>query len=96
MVKEGKYIGTLDKPNKVAVMGFSFGSYITHDAICKTPDLADAVILTAFGPNLPTVNAGGLVRSFAPRIAKIENEKLWGSYDAGYLTSAGIYAEFLK
>ena len=45
-VRTGDYTGTVGKPSKIAIMGFSFGSYITHSTIAATPDIADGVILT--------------------------------------------------
>jgi dipeptidyl aminopeptidase/acylaminoacyl peptidase len=49
VVKSGKYTTSIGKPNRLVIMGFSFGSYITHAAIGSSPDIADAVILTAIG-----------------------------------------------
>ncbi|ORY14937.1 Alpha/Beta hydrolase protein [Clohesyomyces aquaticus] len=90
MVKEGKYTGSI-KANKVAVMGFSFGSYTTHAAIAATPEIADAVILTGVGFNSSGLNLKGLVRSFIPRIANTENPALYGNRDNGYLTWPDVF-----
>lgn len=85
-VKQGRYTGSIGKPRKTAIMGFSFGSYTTHGAIATTPGLADAVVLTAIGLNDTGVNANGLLRSFVPRIANIQNPTLFGDLDNGYVT----------
>lgn len=86
VVRSGEYTKAIGKPSKVAVMGFSFGSYITHATIGATPDIADAVILTAIGLDISNVNANGLVRSFVFRIANQQNGEKFGAFDNGYLT----------
>ena len=77
-------------------MGFSYGSYITHFTIADTPDIADAIVLTAIGLNTTAINGNGLLRSFVPRIASDQNEKRFGELDTGYLSWADIYAMVLK
>ncbi|KAH8724801.1 Alpha/Beta hydrolase protein [Phaeosphaeriaceae sp. PMI808] len=86
MVKSGQYTGTFGKPNKLAVMGFSFGSYITHFAVAENPKIADAAILTAINYNETGLNLKGLVRSFVPRIASLQKPSRFGQLDPGYLT----------
>jgi hypothetical protein len=73
MVKSGKYTGTFGKPDKFALMGFSFGSYVTHFAVAENPTIADAAILTGINYNLTGINLKGLFRSYAPRIASLQN-----------------------
>ncbi|KAK4932159.1 hypothetical protein LTR49_001456 [Elasticomyces elasticus] len=86
LVKKGEYTGGIET-KKTALMGFSFGSYITHTTIATYPDLADAVLLTAIGLNLTVgVNANGLARSFEPRVASLQNAERFGDLDTGYLT----------
>ncbi|KAF5005274.1 hypothetical protein FDECE_8260 [Fusarium decemcellulare] len=84
MVKSGQYTGNFGKPDKLAVMGFSFGSYITHFTVAENPDIADAAILTAINYNLTGLNAKGLVRSFVPRVASLQNPRRFGTYSPGY------------
>jgi pimeloyl-ACP methyl ester carboxylesterase len=91
-VKTGQFTGEIGKPGKVAIMGFSFGSYTTHGAIATQPDLADAVVLTAIGFNETGLNANGLVRSFAPRLANSQNPDLFGTLDNGYLSWVDKYS----
>ncbi|KAF2266772.1 alpha/beta-hydrolase [Lojkania enalia] len=89
-IKKGKYTGKI-KAKKVVVMGFSFGSYTTHKAIAETPEIADAVILTGIGLNETGINLNGLVRSFVPRIANVENPALYGDRNNGYLTWPSVF-----
>lgn len=93
IVKSGDYTPGLGKPSKLVVMGFSFGSYITHTAIASKPSIADAAILTAIGLNTTGVNANGLVRSFVPRIAAQQNGLRFGDLDTGYLTWVDKFAQ---
>lgn len=73
-------------------MGFSFGSYATHSAIATSPDLADAVILTAIGFIDTGLNPNGLVRSFVPRLANIQNPALFNDLDNGYVSWVDKYS----
>lgn len=93
IVKSGDYTPGIGKPAKLAIMGFSFGSYITHSAVATKPDMADAAILTAIGLNTTAVNANGLVRSFVPRIANQQNGLRFGDLDNGYLTWVDKFAQ---
>ncbi|CAI6247338.1 unnamed protein product [Periconia digitata] len=90
LVRSGKYTSNI-KAEKVAVIGFSFGSYTTHAAVAETPDMADAVILTGIGFNSTGINGKGLLRSFVPRIAALENPALYGDRNTGYLTWPSVY-----
>lgn len=92
IVKSGSYTGSVGKPDKLAVLGFSFGSYITHAAIGVNPGIADAVLLTAIGLNKTGINVNGLARSFVPRVAKIQNAKRFGHLDDGWLTWVDKFA----
>ncbi|KAK5944718.1 hypothetical protein PMZ80_001918 [Knufia obscura] len=92
IVRSGEYTGVIGKPEKLALMGFSFGSYITHAAVGTSPEIADAVVLTAIGLNGTGINANGLVRSFVPRIAMLQDEK-FEDWDDGYLTWVDKFAQ---
>ncbi|OCL03881.1 alpha/beta-hydrolase [Glonium stellatum] len=92
LVRNGKYTGNIKKPNKVALMGFSFGSYTTHGAISLTPEIADAIILTAIGFNKTGLNVNGLVRSFVPQIVNQQNPAVFGDRDNRYLTWVDKFA----
>ncbi|KAK3074712.1 hypothetical protein LTR53_002655 [Teratosphaeriaceae sp. CCFEE 6253] len=94
IIKGGEYTGDIGKPSKLALMGFSFGSYITHNTIATYPELADAVILTAIGLNLTVgVNGNGLLRSFVPRIASLQDATRFGELDTGYITWVDKFAQ---
>lgn len=74
-------------------MGFSFGSFVTHFAVAENPTIADAAILTAINYNTSALNAGGLVRSFVPRIASLQNPRRFGTLNPGYLTWVDAIAQ---
>ncbi|KAF2755735.1 alpha/beta-hydrolase [Pseudovirgaria hyperparasitica] len=93
LVKSGTVTGSFGVPEKLAVMGFSFGSFITHFAIAENPGLADAAILTGINYNTTGLNANGLVRSFVPRIASLQNPRRFGTLDPGYLTWVDTIAQ---
>ena len=92
IVRSGEYTTAIGKPEKLAVMGFSFGSYITHAAIGSSPEIADAVVLTAIGLNSTGINENGLVRSFVPRIANRQDQK-FSAFDDSYLTWVDKFAQ---
>ncbi|KAK3671366.1 hypothetical protein LTR78_008827 [Recurvomyces mirabilis] len=93
VVRSGQYTGAVGQPSKVILQGFSFGSYIVHNAIAATPEIADAVVLTAIGLNLTLgINANGLVRSFVNRIASLQNPQRFGELDTGYWSWVDKYA----
>ncbi|OTB02049.1 hypothetical protein M426DRAFT_322997 [Hypoxylon sp. CI-4A] len=76
---------------KVALVGHSYGSYLTvASAISKTTAI-DAVVLTGF--------AGGFsyftpfLAGSAFRVAKLTDPLRWGHLDPGYLTTADLFAE---
>ncbi|MCJ1379167.1 hypothetical protein MMC17_002267 [Xylographa soralifera] len=96
LVRDGQYTGAVGKPRKVALLGFSFGSYTTHGAIALTPAMADAVVLTAIGFNSTGLNVNGLVRSYGLRVASQQNAALYGDRDAGYLTWVDRSAQIMN
>ncbi|KAF2108926.1 Alpha/Beta hydrolase protein [Lophiotrema nucula] len=77
------------KATKVALVGHSYGSYLSGAAANQTA--VDAVVLTGFS---------GYFDNFAPfiagasfRVAKLKNPSRWGHLEPGYLTSSDLYAE---
>lgn len=96
IVRGGQCNGAIGKPSKLALMGFSYGSYTTHGAIAEQPDIADAVILTAIGFNTSGLNANGLLRSFGMRVANLQDPEKFGDLDTGYVTWVDKYAQILK
>ena len=92
LVRTGEYTKSIGKPQKLVLMGFSFGSYITHAVAGSSPESADAVVLTAIGLNATAINTNGLVRSFVPRIANMLDKK-YKDWDNGYLTWVDKFAQ---
>lgn len=75
--------------SKVALVGHSYGSYISSAA--ATHIAVDGLVLTGFSGTFdyfpPFVAGAGL------RIARTQNPARWGQLDSGYLTSSDLYAE---
>lgn len=76
---------------KVALIGHSYGSYISAQSAASSGPVIDALVLTGFS---------GTFAYFAPfvagagfRVARIQDPERWGSLDPGYLTSSDLYAE---
>ncbi|KAI1453931.1 alpha/beta-hydrolase [Annulohypoxylon moriforme] len=77
--------------DKVALIGHSYGSYLTIASAASKTTAIDAVVLTGF--------AGGFTH-FTPflagsgfRVARHADPLRWGSLDPGYLTTVDVYAE---
>jgi pimeloyl-ACP methyl ester carboxylesterase len=87
-IRAGNYTGTIGAPKKLIIVGHSFGSAISLSTVAEAPNVADAVVLTglAFAQNGQVA-----LEALAPRIASTQNAK-WNDLDAGYLTSADIWA----
>lgn len=96
LVRQGRYTGSIGAPSKLALMGFSYGSYITHFTISDTSDIADALALTVVGLNTTGINGNGLLRSFERRIASAQNEERFGELDTGHLSWGDIYGMTLQ
>ncbi|KAK3353891.1 Alpha/Beta hydrolase protein [Lasiosphaeria hispida] len=89
-VKAGKYVG--GKPDKVVLVGHSFGSTTSLNTAVDNVGLADGLVLTGFSFNSTFLNAIGFVEAVAPRIAAAQQPSKWAHLDTGYLTSADIYS----
>lgn len=83
------YARKVCKASKVALVGHSYGSYLSVASASQTA--VDAVVLTGFS---------GTTAYFAPflsgagmRVARIQDPQRWGVLDSGYLTSSDLYAE---
>ncbi|KAI1441331.1 alpha/beta-hydrolase [Annulohypoxylon stygium] len=77
--------------SKVALVGHSYGSYLTIASAASKSTAIDAIVLSGF--------AGGFTY-FTPflagsgfRVARNADPLRWGSLDPGYLTSVDLYAE---
>ncbi|KAI1353409.1 alpha/beta-hydrolase [Xylaria sp. FL0043] len=86
LVRSGKYTGNSGPPKKVVAMGFALGAYISHYTMASHPHLFDAAVLTGVNYNTRVINTNGLVRSFVPRVASLQNTDRFGEFDTGYLT----------
>lgn len=77
--------------SKVALVGHSYGAYLSAQSAATLGANIDALILTGFS---------GTLKYFAPfaagagfRVAPIEDPNRWGDLQTGYLTSSDVYAE---
>lgn len=77
--------------SKVALVGHSYGAYISAQSAALLGSQIDALILTGFS---------GTLQYFAPfaagagfRVARFQDPQRWGDLQAGYLTSSDVYAE---
>lgn len=77
--------------SKVALVGHSYGAYLSAKSAALLGPQIDALILTGFS---------GTLQYFAPfaagvglRVARLQNPQRWGDLQAGYLTSSDVYAE---
>ncbi|KAL7931778.1 Alpha/Beta hydrolase protein [Trichoderma chlorosporum] len=83
------YAKTKTHATKVALVGHSYGSYISSAAASQVA--VDGLVLTGFS---------GTFAYFAPfvaganlRVARTQNPVRWGQLDSGYLTTSDLYAE---
>lgn len=81
-VREGRYTGTVGKPGKVVLVGHSFGSAVSLNAVAERPELVDGVVLTGFSLNGTANNLLGFVEGVAPRIAREQDGERWGGLDS--------------
>lgn len=83
------YAKTKGNASKIALVGHSYGSYISSAAATHTA--IDGLVLTGFSGTFeffpPFVAGAGL------RVAKLQNPARWGRLDSGYLTTSDLYAE---
>lgn len=83
------YAKTKAHATQVALIGHSYGSYISSGAASHVP--VDGLVLTGFSGTFdyfaPFVAGAGL------RVAKTQNPFRWGHLDSGYLTTSDLYAE---
>lgn len=77
--------------SKVALIGHSYGAYLSAQSAALLGSQIDGLILTGFS---------GTLQYFAPfaagaglRVARLQDPQRWGPLQAGYLTSSDVYAE---
>ena len=81
LVKAGEYVGGLGKPDAVVLVGHSFGSVISLNAVAERPELVDGVVLTGFSLNSTYLNHNGFVEGIALRVASGQQPERWGKLD---------------
>ncbi|KAI4861937.1 alpha/beta-hydrolase [Hypoxylon rubiginosum] len=85
------YAHQVVKSSKVALVGHSYGSYLSVASAASKTTAVDATVLTGFAGNFTYFNP--FLAGSAFRVARLQDPKRWGSLDPGYLTSADLYAE---
>ena len=88
-IRAGKYTGSLGRPSKVAHVGHSLGSFLTHALLTTSPELSDASILTGIDYN--GVGQGVNVEAFGLRIADTACPGQFKGRDNNYLVTADPY-----
>ncbi|KUI53201.1 1-acylglycerol-3-phosphate O-acyltransferase [Cytospora mali] len=76
---------------KVALIGHSYGAYISAQSAASLGPAVDALVLTGFSGTFAYF--GPFVAGAGFRVAKIQDPERWGDLDSGYLTSSDLYAE---
>jgi len=86
VVKEGRYVGDLGKPEAVVLVGHSFGSAVSLNTVAQYPSLVDGVVLTGFSLNETYTNLLGFIEEVGLRIAADQDGARWGGLDTvGFL-----------
>ncbi|KAI1075967.1 alpha/beta-hydrolase [Whalleya microplaca] len=75
--------------SKVALIGHSYGSYLSAASASQTD--VDALVLTGFSGNFSYF--GPFLAGSGFRVANIKDPVRWGALDAGYVTASDLYAE---
>ncbi|MCJ1331865.1 hypothetical protein MMC10_008557 [Thelotrema lepadinum] len=93
-IRAGHYTASLGIPDKIALMGHSFGSAISHGVAAIAPQVADAIILTGYGLNFSVINFQVIEEAWNFRIASGLNlaEPNATQLDAGYVSWVDLYA----
>lgn len=77
--------------SNVALIGHSYGAYISAQAAASLTTSIDALVLTGFSGVFTYF--GPFVAGAGFRVASILDPKRWGHLGTGYLTSSDVYAE---
>lgn len=77
--------------NNVALIGHSYGAYISTQSAASLTTAIDALVLTGFSGT--TNYFGPFIAGTGFRVAKIQDPERWGGLGSGYLTSSDVYAE---
>ncbi|KAI1283002.1 hypothetical protein F5Y07DRAFT_351583 [Xylaria sp. FL0933] len=84
-VSKGYPVFFYDRLGKGKSDNYTLGAYISHYTIALQLDLFDAAVLAGVNYNTSVINTNGLVRSFVPRVASLQNTDRFGEFDTGYL-----------
>ena len=95
LIKALKYTGSLKASPKIALLGHSFGSAITHGVTTYDPTLMDAVILTGYGMNSTAFNFNLVEAGWSLRVADEEHNFKDAGFDAGYITWDDVWTNIL-
>lgn len=77
--------------SNVALVGHSYGAYLSTQSAASLTTAVDALVLTGFSGT--TDYFGPFLAGTGFRVAQIENPARWGGLGSGYLTSSDVYAE---
>ncbi|PWY92642.1 alpha/beta-hydrolase [Aspergillus heteromorphus CBS 117.55] len=83
------YARSLPHTTKVALIGHSYGAYLSAASASQTA--VDALVLTGFSGTFDYF--GPFLAGSSLRVAKTQDPTRWGSLDPAYLISADQYAE---
>ena len=91
-----QFTGSLNTPaSKVALIGHSFGSAISHGVAAYAPECIDAVVLTGYGLNLSAVNFPLVIEAWNWRVANSLTQAFTGKDlqgDGGYISWVDLWA----
>ncbi|OTB11270.1 hypothetical protein K445DRAFT_68638 [Daldinia sp. EC12] len=76
---------------KVALVGHSYGAYLTVASAASKKTAVDAIVLSGFAGGFSYF--GPFLAGSGFRVARLQNPLRWGALDSGYLTSADLFAE---
>lgn len=77
--------------SNVALIGHSYGAYISAQSAASLATSIDALVLTGFSGVFTYF--GPFIAGTGLRVAKIQDPERWGHLGSGYLTSSDVYAE---
>ncbi|KAK4692596.1 hypothetical protein P7C71_g4643, partial [Lecanoromycetidae sp. Uapishka_2] len=76
-------------PTAIALVGHSFGSFLTNSLVAAEPTAVDAAIMTGYG--LKGSDDRIVLQGFSPRVANLQSPK-FADFDAGYITTGNVIA----
>ncbi|KAI8963494.1 alpha/beta-hydrolase [Daldinia sp. FL1419] len=76
---------------KVALVGHSYGAYLTVASAASKKTAVDAIVLSGFAGGFSYF--GPFLAGSSFRVARLQDPIRWGGLDSGYLTSADLFSE---